>query len=109
MPAVPCLSLLLLCTALCGQGPSVASRERVPDFVDASASPESAHGLILPAMSLHRPVSSASAPRPDPATPPSDRFSVPEALVLLLVGTCLVWIGFANRRPGASPPRRVVR
>ncbi|MEQ1632825.1 MAG: hypothetical protein ABL997_10660, partial [Planctomycetota bacterium] len=75
MPAVPCISLLLLCAALCGQGPSVASRDRVPDLVDASASSESEPGTLVPAMPLHWPASSAAAPRPDPSPPPNDRFS----------------------------------
>lgn len=40
---------------------------------------------------------SASAPS-DPPAPKDDRFAVPEASTLLLVGGALVWLAFAKRR-----------
>lgn len=112
MPAVLLSAMLALCTAVVAQGPS-ATTAPVPAIasdLEATSVP-AAMRIAVAAEPKAEPhpgdASAANAPAPLSESPLSRGFSVAEAGLLLLVGTCMVWVGFAKRRN--TPPRRVVR
>lgn len=107
MPAVLLSAMLALCPFVGAQGPS-PSAEPVPAIAlhaNASTAPASMQRTLVAEPRLESSEAEISVPQPESAL--SRGFSVAEAGILLLVGTCMVWVGFAKRRN--SPPRRVVR
>lgn len=107
MPAVLLFALLALCSFVDAQGPSPTAAPVPAIAHDATSSTAPAAMRLAVAAEPHLESAAAEVRAPSPEPGLSRGFSVAEAGLLLLVGTCMVWVGFAKRRN--SPPRRVVR
>lgn len=106
MPAVPVLATLVFCAALSAQkaSPNVAAPAIHSDVSASAVSATLSRPEVVPS-GVDAALADGGVLTPEPAR--THAFSFPEAGMLLLVGSCMVWVGFAKRRN--SPPRRVAR
>jgi len=104
VPAVQLLATLVFCAALSSQttSPSVAA-PAIHSDVSASAVTANVSQPEDGLRHVDAALAAGGESKPEPARTPA--FSLPEAALLLLVGSCMVWVGFAKRRNRS--PRRV--
>lgn len=106
MPASPALTPLLVCLLLSAQ---MTSQDVAAPAIHSNLSASAVSAILTQSEVLPGGVDGALASGGESSPEPvrTHAFSFPEAGMLLLVGSCMVWVGFAKRRN--SPPRRMVR